>query len=52
LALLQNSDFIIILETLLSNIDVDLGKCMAVVDVNDYRLGMSVVVDCYKMQNV
>jgi hypothetical protein len=25
---------------------------MAVVDVNDYRLGMSVVVDCYKMQNV
>jgi hypothetical protein len=25
---------------------------MVVVDVNDYRLGMSVVVDCYKMQNV
>jgi hypothetical protein len=25
---------------------------MAVVDVNDYRLGMSVVVDCYNMQNV
>jgi hypothetical protein len=23
-----------------------------VVDVNDYRLGMSVVVDCCKMQNV
>jgi hypothetical protein len=25
---------------------------MAVVDVNDYGLGMSVVVDCYKMQSV
>jgi hypothetical protein len=25
---------------------------MAVMDVNNYRLGMSVVVDCYKMQNV
>jgi hypothetical protein len=25
---------------------------MVVVDVNDYRLGMSVVVDCYNMKNV
>jgi hypothetical protein len=25
---------------------------MAVMDVKSYRLGMSVVVDCYKMKNV
>jgi len=25
---------------------------MAMVDVNDYRLGMNVFVDCYNMQNV
>jgi hypothetical protein len=29
-----------------------LKKCMIVVDVNDYRMGMSVVVDYYTMQNV
>ena len=29
-----------------------LKKCMIVVDLNDYRLGMSVIVDCYKMNNV
>jgi hypothetical protein len=29
-----------------------LKKCMAVIDVDDYRLEMTVVVDCYKMKNV
>jgi hypothetical protein len=28
------------------------GNCMAVMDVKSYILGMSVVVDYYKMQNV
>jgi hypothetical protein len=48
----RNSDFIIILGNTTFKYRCGLKKCMVVVDVNDYRLKMSVVVDCYKIQNV
>ena len=52
LALSQNNDFIVISGNTTLNYRCGFGKCMAVMDVNNYRLGMRVVVDCYKVQNV
>jgi hypothetical protein len=48
----RNGDFIVIFGNTTWKYRCGLGNCMAVMDVKSYRLGMSVVVDCYKMQNV
>jgi hypothetical protein len=48
----RNSDFIVIFGNTTLKYRCGFGKCMTVMDVNNYRLGMSVVVDCYKVQNV
>jgi len=47
-----NSDFIVILRNTTLKYRCGFGKCMTVMDVNNYGLGMSAVVDCNKVQNV
>ena len=45
----RNSDFIVIFGNTALKYRCGFGKCMRVMDVNNYRLEMSVVVDCYKV---
>ena len=52
LDLSQNSDFVVISGNTTLNYRCGFGKCMVVMDVNNYRLRMSIVVDWYIVQNV
>jgi hypothetical protein len=47
-----NSDFIVIFGNTTLKYRCGFGKCMTVIDVNNYGFGMSVVVECYKVKNV